>query len=197
MKHLLILILLSGAMNSFGQPEFPEFLNGTWKVDGSEIYEHWDQLNEYSFKGLSYRKVNDEMKVTEYLEITGKGHEIIYKATVLNQNNGSSIPFRMTRSDSIWVFENPTHDFPRLIEYRMQDDSTLQVRISDGKVREFSYTLNKQIIPAQEVDSTTSNPQYDVALASRLGADDYGMKGYVLVLLTTGPSRTDDQELIG
>jgi uncharacterized protein YciI len=30
-------------------------------------------------------------------------------------------------------------------------------------------------------------PAYDVELAQRLGADDYGMKKYVLVLLKTGP----------
>ncbi|WP_298827287.1 YciI family protein [uncultured Piscinibacter sp.] len=30
---------------------------------------------------------------------------------------------------------------------------------------------------------------YDAELASRVGADDYGMRGYVLVVLKTGPTR--------
>jgi uncharacterized protein YciI len=30
---------------------------------------------------------------------------------------------------------------------------------------------------------------YDEALAKRLGADDYGMRGYVLVVLKTGPNK--------
>lgn len=37
------------------------------------------------------------------------------------------------------------------------------------------------------------NPQYDSALARSLGADDYGMKPYVLVILKTGPGRINDQ----
>lgn len=34
----------------------------------------------------------------------------------------------------------------------------------------------------------TANPNYDAELARRLGADDYGMKSYILVLLKTGPT---------
>lgn len=32
-------------------------------------------------------------------------------------------------------------------------------------------------------------PGYDEALATRLGADDYGMRNYVLVVLKTGPNK--------
>jgi uncharacterized protein YciI len=35
-------------------------------------------------------------------------------------------------------------------------------------------------------------PQYDEALAQTLGADDRGMRSYVLVILKTGPSRIPD-----
>jgi uncharacterized protein YciI len=33
------------------------------------------------------------------------------------------------------------------------------------------------------------NPAYDEALATRFGADEYGMRAYVLVILKTGPNR--------
>lgn len=33
---------------------------------------------------------------------------------------------------------------------------------------------------------------YDAELAARVGADDYGMRGYVLVVLKTGPTRVPD-----
>lgn len=45
-------------------------------------------------------------------------------------------------------------------------------------------------------DTTVSNPNYDPALAKKLGADDYGMKGYILVLLKTGPNQTTDKTFI-
>lgn len=38
-----------------------------------------------------------------------------------------------------------------------------------------------------------SNPNYDAKLAEKLGADDYGMKNYMLVILTTGSNKTTDK----
>lgn len=43
---------------------------------------------------------------------------------------------------------------------------------------------------------TVANPNYDPVLAQELGADDYGMKSYYLVLLKTGENTTADKELI-
>jgi uncharacterized protein YciI len=42
----------------------------------------------------------------------------------------------------------------------------------------------------------TINPDYDSTLAQTLGADDYGMKSYVLVILKTGSNTTTDQAFI-
>lgn len=38
------------------------------------------------------------------------------------------------------------------------------------------------------------NPNYDAALAEKLGADEYGMKSYVLVILKTGSNTNADPE---
>lgn len=40
----------------------------------------------------------------------------------------------------------------------------------------------------------TQNPKYDKALADSLGADDYGMKMYVLVILKTGPVTIENKK---
>ena len=39
------------------------------------------------------------------------------------------------------------------------------------------------------------NPNYDSALAKSLGADDYGMKKYILVILKTGSNTIEDQAI--
>ncbi len=44
------------------------------------------------------------------------------------------------------------------------------------------------------VSAQTNNPNYDEALAKKLGADDYGMKKYVLVILKTGENTTATSE---
>jgi uncharacterized protein YciI len=42
--------------------------------------------------------------------------------------------------------------------------------------------------------SQTTNPNYDSLLAQKLGADDYGMKSYVMVILQTGSNTSDNKE---
>ena len=44
--------------------------------------------------------------------------------------------------------------------------------------------------------SQSDNPKYDKALADSLGGDEYGMKGYVLVILKTGTAQIDKKEMI-
>ncbi len=48
-----------------------------------------------------------------------------------------------------------------------------------------------QFSPAQTV-----NPDYDSTLAKKLGADEYGMKGYVFAILKTGSNTTTDKAFI-
>ncbi len=47
-----------------------------------------------------------------------------------------------------------------------------------------------------EKDTLTANPNYDKALADKLGGDNYGMKNYFLVILKTGTNTTANKELI-
>jgi len=46
-------------------------------------------------------------------------------------------------------------------------------------------------VPAQD---NAAKPTYDAALAKRTGADERGMRPYVLVILKTGPKRMPDGE---
>ncbi|HEY0898903.1 MAG TPA: YciI family protein [Sphingobacteriaceae bacterium] len=49
---------------------------------------------------------------------------------------------------------------------------------------------------ALSTQAQTPNSKYDAALAKTLGADEYGMKPYVLVLLKTGSNATQDKEKV-
>jgi uncharacterized protein len=40
-------------------------------------------------------------------------------------------------------------------------------------------------------------PKFNQELATKLGADKYGMKPYVIVMLTTGPTKIDDKTKMG
>jgi len=43
-----------------------------------------------------------------------------------------------------------------------------------------------------EAPKGTARPRYDAALAKRLGADELGMRNYVMCFLKTGPLQVDD-----
>lgn len=189
----LLLLLISPVV---AQVQFPDFLSGTWKVEGRDMYEHWDQLNEQSWRGFSYTMKDEKMAVSEYLEIEQNASEIIYRAAVLHQNGGKSVDFKLTRSDSIFLFENPGHDFPKKIIYRKISADKLFVSVTDGDKKGFSYTMTKQPETTPVKDSSISNPNYDPALANQLGADEYGMKSYMLVLLKTGANTSTDEAWI-
>ena len=47
-------------------------------------------------------------------------------------------------------------------------------------------------LAASPAAAQTPAPTHDAELAARLGADDYGMRGYVLVVLKSGPTRVPD-----
>ena len=196
MKNAITLFIVFLALGVFAQSGIPAFLQGTWKMENKEIYEHWDVLNDHSMQGFSYKMKDGQMVVSEYLKVYQKEDEVFYTATVLNQNQGKGIDFKLSKKDSVYTFENPDHDFPKNIVYHRLNDTEIYVQVSDGKQRGFAYKMAKQTIQPVERDSSISNPNYDPVLADRFGGDDYGMKGYILVILKTGQNQSADPALI-
>ncbi|WP_257667910.1 YciI family protein [Parapedobacter tibetensis] len=196
MKYILAFLILFLTGMASAQPVFPDFLQGTWKMENKEIYEHWDKLNDNTLKGFSYKVKNGQMLISEYLDISGNENETIYTATVLNQNQGKGINFKMAKTDSTFTFENPDHGFPKKIVYQKLTDMEIFVQVSGGEQKGFAYKMKRQGVKPVEKDSTVSNPKYDVALAEKLGADDYGMKSYILAILKTGTNLTTDKTFI-
>jgi len=47
---------------------------------------------------------------------------------------------------------------------------------------------------AQDAAATPTKPVFDAELAKKTGADEYGMRRYVLVILKTGATRVNDAE---
>lgn len=192
MKILLSIIAACLTSIAYGQPAFPGFLQGTWKTENRDTYEHWDKLNESSLKGFAYKLEDGKIRVTEYLEIGLKKQDVVYTATLADQNQGEGVDFKLVAAEGVWNFVNPVHDFPQKIVYRELSANEIFVEVSDGAGKGFSYKMIRQYVQ----DTTSANPAYDAALAGRLGGDDYGMKSYFLVILKTGSNTTAERELI-
>ncbi len=192
MKIILSIFAACFISITYGQPAFPGFLEGTWKAENRDAYEHWDKLNESSLKGFAYKLEEERIRVTEYLEIGRKNQGLVYTATLADQNQGKGVDFRLVAAEGTWTFINPGHDFPQKIVYRELSANEVFVEVSGGDGKGFSYKMIRQYVP----DTTSANPDFEAALAGRLGGDDYGMKSYFLVILKTGTNTTAEMALI-
>lgn len=135
-RRFLLLLLLGTFIHAISKAQsFPGFLEGTWKVVDGNSYEHWDLVSQKSLRGFMFKIEMGLPVVSEYLEINQQGDDIIYTATVLDQNQGESIPFTLTLKDSAYSFENKEHDFPRIIRYKPTTNDRISVFVgteSDG-----------------------------------------------------------------
>lgn len=198
MKKLLFLLILGFSGSVAAQNKFPEFLEGTWVYEDGIAYEHWDRLSATHMKGYSYRVKNGEMKVSEYLDLVQRNDGVFYIPTVIGQNEGKPVEFKLTSSDSVFIFENKAHDFPKKLCYKLISSTEIFVQVLGEKNKGFSFTMKKTggAVPVTQEKNTTDNPEYDKDLAERLEGDDYGMKSYMFVALKTGPNTSTDKKYI-
>lgn len=59
-----------------------------------------------------------------------------------------------------------------------------------------AFSLNAFGQKEKPADASKAPKEYDAKLASELGADDYGMRQYVFVILKTGKVKIDDKEKV-
>lgn len=119
------------------------FLTGTWKVDGKESYETWtqekDQLN-----GYSYKIENGQKKVTESLIIKVVDDDMVYIATVFDQNKAQGVPFKLNYLEKNHLsFENPGHDFPKKIQYKLINDLEIVVQVLGENDEGYSFKMSR------------------------------------------------------
>ena len=194
-KITILSILIVYSISLFSQ-SIPDFLQGTWKVENEELYEHWDKLNDNSMRGFAYFENDGKMEVFEHLEISKKKNKVIYSAAVQGQNEGKIIVFKQTKSGETVIFENPKYDFPSKIEYTKLNENELKVSLFAKDKDPIEYKMIKLYHQSQSKDSTIKNPNYNASLAKKLGGDDYGMKGFILVILKTRTNTSTDRNFI-
>ena len=121
-----------------------EFLLGTWQVEGKQTYESWTKVAG-TLIGESYKIIQGNKKVTEEMEIKFADNKVVYTATVLNQNDGRSIPFVLnTAEKETFSFENLQHDFPSKIQYKVLSNTGLRVSVLGRDGTGFSFKMIKK-----------------------------------------------------
>lgn len=119
--------------------EFP----GTWQVNDKQAFEEWT-FEDGIFAGSSYKVKNGIKSVSETLTIENKPDGIVYTATVLDQNEGKGIPFTLNQDiGELISFENPGHDFPNKIQYKLVDSEEMTVDVLGKDGQGFTITMKR------------------------------------------------------
>jgi len=126
------------------------WISGCWEGrTGNRVYtEQWMKPGGGLMMGMSRTVAGDKATEYEFLQIRQQGHDILYVAKPSGQSEAS---FKLVRhSDREAVFENPQHDFPQRIIYRVQPDGSLFARIegkNNGTDRGVDYPMKRATCP--------------------------------------------------
>lgn len=137
-------------IKDYEELEKANWMLGEWEKTDSlgTLKEIWKRLDDSTFIGLSYYIQNKKDTVhNEQVELMQNGEHLIYTTTIKGENNDSPIPFQMTKDeDSLLVFENPKHNFPQKIEYKLAKNNILTAKITgklNGKSNTQSYPMKR------------------------------------------------------
>ena len=134
----------AGARGGEPAPAAPEgatvlalsWLAGAWRTSGTpEVEEYWSRPKAGLMIGMGRTVVRGKTVETESLRIEETSTGIDY---VARPAGASETRFKLVRaSEREAVFENPTHDFPKRILYRLEAGGGLSARIEgDGTQKE-------------------------------------------------------------
>ena len=119
------------------------WISGDWTgaMGASAIEERWSPGNGGAMLGVSRTLRGDVMTQFEFLCIFERNGTLVYTAM---PNAGVQTDFTLTKVDATSAtFENPEHNFPKLIRYTKREDGGMDAVISAGgtsKPTTFSFT---------------------------------------------------------
>jgi hypothetical protein len=131
-----------------------QWLLGSWESQrkAGMMVESWSVLNDSSLAGISllYKPVGDK-QLLEEVELVCRNENYFYIASAPGQNGGDRVSFQIRQySDSGFLAENPQHDFPRRIRYRLIGKDSILATIDGGEANpeqkvEFSFRRKRSI----------------------------------------------------
>jgi hypothetical protein len=138
------------AQDSNLQFEQLKSMEGSWMVrsDKTMMIETWKYSNDTLIEGtVRMSDLDSNTLFSEKLAIRKIGNSIFYIAAVSNQNNGSEIPFELKSSNnSVFIFENPKHDFPQRIVYDISVKAKISAYIEgivNGKLQRTDFNFEE------------------------------------------------------
>jgi hypothetical protein len=129
------------------------WLSGCWESVRGErrIEEQWMAPRGGSMLGMSRTVVRDSTREFEHMRIEERGGRLLFTAKPSGQEEASFTAISV--SESLVVFENPGHDFPRRVLYRKVGADSLVGRIEGGRngaVRGIDFPMRRVACAASD-----------------------------------------------
>ncbi len=140
----------SAKINSSSLLEEVSWIIGNWEnnIPEGKTIESWQKLNDSVLIGKSIFIKEKDSLLLENILIVQRQEGLYYIPTVINQNEGNSVEFKLSyKSGRMLVFENPQHDFPQKISYsKISNDSILAEisGISNGKEKSVKFPMTRK-----------------------------------------------------
>lgn len=188
MARLLIKVVIVavtlGISGPGGAVERMQWLANCWSAVGAEpgSGEVWTTVAGGGMFGIARTIQGDRTPSFEFMQVRETGDSLVF---IAQPGGGAPVRFPAVEiGETHAVFENPDHDFPRRVIYRLNAPGELSARIegaADDAARAVDFRFQRTPCDAR--------PGYDPHFAAEVGADDYGMRRYVIAFLKAGPNR--------
>lgn len=123
-------------------------LVGTWQMTDGSQYERWIKNSDTSYSSSMFSVANGDTVVAENVDIYKQGNAWHFKVQVKGQNQGKPVIFSSTNvKDSLVQFENPAHDFPKIVNYQVLPQQKMRAFISAGDTIYFNFN---KVLPAEQ-----------------------------------------------
>lgn len=123
---------------------------GQWTntTEGGVYFEEWSKQSDSLLTGSAYFLAGTDTAFSEKLKIAVQNDSVFYIPVVKGQNEGKPVLFRLvSSSNETFVFENPNHDFPTKITYRLVGKDSLYAEVSGsqgGQERVESFPMRRK-----------------------------------------------------
>lgn len=153
------------------------WLLGEWTADGTQagFHESWASLGPRTFEGsgIERAKTDGAVKGSEALRLLEMAGAVFYVSKVAH--NDLPVAFRLTGCEQgRFVFENPAHDFPRVLEYRRDGDDRLVVHVGDGGQKGFTLDFRRET-PGADPGAAVLAAE-DARFAAMVAGDPEGLR---------------------
>lgn len=118
--------------------------------EGAGIYyEEWLKVDSSNYKGSGFYLTNDliDTLFTMKMKMLILKNKTTMIYDVKENGNKKELEFVLTsKENSIYVFENPFHDFPSIMQYKFLPDSTIEVTergFVDNKEKVREYKIKR------------------------------------------------------